>query len=274
MGSRWALSVLLTCLSFPVAAGAAGPSGVLAGTGPTDPAAVLPLAELAPEFREPVAEVIRQHHFHHRGAAETFPCHPKLYLSLLNEPALTLALWQDLSPSPARLQQVAPGKFQGTDGNGTTATWEFVYRSPRVHALFCTIDYRSPRGAAHLEGRLLLIVRTNYYKESNGSPWIQHDIEAFVKIDSKGWRAVARTVKPVIERLLQDQIQEAGWFISLMGRLVESYPDWATQVALAQGHVAPEARREFQALVVQNRHPDASAGRPALAAEPPATVRR
>jgi hypothetical protein len=241
---------------------------------PPDPAAPLPMEQIAPELRGEISEVIEQHHFHHRGQPETFPCHPKVYLSLLNEPSLTLALWQDLSPSPARLQPLGNGLYQGTDGNGTQATWQIAHRSPRLHVLFCRIDYKSPRGPTRLEGRVVLIVRTNYYKEASGSPWIQHDIEAYAKIDSKGWRAVARTVKPLIERLLEDQIQEAGWFVSLMGRLVENYPDWAAQVAAGQAQIHEAARYEFRTLVLENRHPMASSGRPALVTETSETVRR
>src|SRR4051794_6014129 len=70
-----------------------------------EPAEVVPLDQIAPQHRETVAEIIRDHTFHRKGAPESFPCHSRIYLSLLNEPSLTLALWQDLSPSPVRLQE-------------------------------------------------------------------------------------------------------------------------------------------------------------------------
>ena len=64
---------------------------------------------------------------------------------------------------------------------GTTATWEYVYRSPKLHVLLSDLDYVSPRGAAQLKGRILLVVHSGFYREVNGEPWIQHDVEAFVK---------------------------------------------------------------------------------------------
>src|SRR5260370_34064199 len=72
-----------------------------------DPAQVLPLEQLAPEHREVVSEVIRDHSFHRQGERETFPCQGRLYLSLLNEPLLPLTLWKDLSDSPVQLQKVS-----------------------------------------------------------------------------------------------------------------------------------------------------------------------
>jgi hypothetical protein len=244
-----------------------------AGLRHPDPAQVIPLDQVSARHRESVAEVIRDHSFHRQGKAETFPCNPRIYLALLNEPALTLALWQDLSPTPAKLHQVGPDRYQGTDGSGTTATWEFALRSPRLHVLLCDLDYLSPRGNARLQGRIVLIVRTGFFKEPNGDPWVRHDVEAYVKVDSKGWKAVAATLRPLIEKLLEDQVEEAGWFVSLMGRLVETYPNWASQTAMKQTHLRPEVRAEFRDLVAQTRRPGAFTGRPVLADNADATTK-
>jgi hypothetical protein len=230
-----------------------------------DPALVVPLAELAPAARDAVAEIIREPTFHHRGEPETFPCNSRVYLSLLDEPSLTLALWKDLSPSPVQLQQIGPNLYQGTDGNGAAASWEFVYRSPKLHVLLCNLQYSSPRGNAHLEGRIVLVVHSGFYREVNGEQWVQHDVEAFVKIDSKGWKLIAKTFRPLIEKLLQDQVREAGWFVSLMGRLVSMYPNWACQVALQSPDIKPEVRQKFRDMIVQTRRPGAFTGRPTLA---------
>src|SRR3954454_13886413 len=97
--------------------------------GSDDPAQVVPLDAIAPESRDAVAEIIRENTFHHRGDPETFPSNSRVYLSLLNEPAMTLSLWKDLSASPVRLEQEGPNRYQGTDGNGAAAPWEFLYRS-------------------------------------------------------------------------------------------------------------------------------------------------
>src|SRR5262249_30398140 len=62
------------------------------GSRRADPAQVLPIDQLAPEHRETVAEVIRDHSFHRQGEPETFPCNGTLYLNLLNEPLVPLSL--------------------------------------------------------------------------------------------------------------------------------------------------------------------------------------
>lgn len=251
---------LLTVLLLTLGAG-----GVRAGSKAADPAQVVPLDRIAPALRESVAEVIADPTLHRQGAPDTFPCNPRVYMALLYEPAVTLALWQDLAASPARLRQVGPGRYEGTDGAGTTASWEYAYRSPRLNVMLCELEHLTPRGNGRVNGRIVLVVRTAYFRETNGEPWIRHEVEAFVKVDTRGWKAVAKTMRPLIEKLLDEQVQEAGLFVSLMGRLVVMYPNWASDVSMRQDHIPLDARTTFRDLVMQARRPDASPGRPQVA---------
>jgi hypothetical protein len=247
---------------------------VCAGPRRNEAAQLVPLDQIAPEARASVIEVLSTPTFHRKGAPETFFCHPQIYLSLLGEPTLTLALWKDLNTaSPVRLQQVGPDRFIGTDDAGTTATGGFVLRSPRLHVMHGQFECISPRGNARLEGRIVLIVRSDYQARGRGQVVIQQEVEVFVKIDSRGWRTVAKTVRPLVDRFLEDQVREAGWFVSLMGRLVEMYPNWACQVARQGPEIRPEVRQAFQSLVLQNRRPGASTGRPTLADNTSAATR-
>ena len=113
----------------------------------------------------------------------------------------------------------------------------------------------------------MLILHTGYFREVNNTPYIQHDVEAFVKVDSKGWKTLARTVRPLIDHLLEEQVREAGQFVSLMSRLVVTHPNWATGVALSQPALDSGTRDRFREIVAQNRRPGASTGRPVVMAD-------
>jgi hypothetical protein len=270
-GNGWSLARARTKLGvgFLLAALVVGvrPSAA-AGLGwRTDPAQVVPLSQIPSEYRENVVEVIRDHTFHRQGEAETFPCSAGLYLSLVNEPALTLGLWKDLAESPVQLRKIGPARYQGGDGAGTTATWDYVLRTPRIHVLLAYLTHITPRSNSRIDARIVLIVHTGYYREVNNEPYIQHDVEVFVKVDSKGWKTLARTLRPVIEHLLEEQVREAGQFVSLMSRLVVMYPNWATSVGLSQAEVDVEARARFRDIVSQDRKPGASGGRPVVMAD-------
>jgi hypothetical protein len=248
------LTSLAVLANSPVRAGIGGRK--------VDPEQVVPLNQLSPEHRDVVAEVIRDHTFHRQGEPDTFPCDGNLYLSLLSEPLVPLSLWKDLSDSPVRLEKVGPNRYDGTDGAGATATWEFALRTAPVHVLLAHFNYVSPRGAARVEARIVLVVRASYVQDTKKEPFVQHTVDAFVKVDSLGWKTLARTARPVIERVLEEQVREAGYFISLMSKLVVTYPNWAGQVIASQPAIDDATKRRFRAVVAQNAKPGASRGRP------------
>ncbi|QEH33569.1 hypothetical protein OJF2_20710 [Aquisphaera giovannonii] len=261
-------------------------TAILAGMAPTaecgigrhiDPAQVLPMDQLQAQHREIVSEVIRDHTFHRQGEAESFPCSSGLYLSLVNEPLLTLALWKDLADSPVQARKLSADRYQGDDGAGTTATWDFLIRTPRLHVLLAYLNYAGPKSNTRIDARVVLVLRSGYYREVNKEPYIQHSVEIFVKVDSKGWKTLARTARPLVERILSDQVDEAGKFISLMSRLVVTYPNWAVQVAANQPAIDEPIRGRFREIVAQDRRPNASPGRPMVMANsssPDADTRR
>jgi len=261
----WVALTLATVLGGPNPRASAG-----LGARRTDPAQVLPLDQLAPENREVVSEVIRDHTFHRQGESESFPCHGSLYLNLLDEPLVPLTLWKDLADSPVQLQKIGPDRYQGSDGAGSTAVWDFVLRTPRLHVLVAYFNYVSPRGNARIDARIVLIVHTAYSRDGTNQPWVRHDVETYVKVDTMGWKTLARTVRPVIERILEDQVREAGYFVSLMSRLVVSYPNWACEIVSGHADIDPVTKQRFQKLVVQTRRLDASKGRPIIAQSSPA----
>ncbi len=227
---------------------------------------LLPMDEVEPSRRHEVAEIIESATIRKQGKPEAFPCNHQLYLALLNEPSLTLSLWKDLSNAPVRLQHVGPNQYEGDDGMGTTARWEFVYRSARLHALYCNLTHIRPTTQAKLEGRVVLIVRSEFFgpQEADEAPIVRHDVEAFVKVDSKGWRALARTARPILEKVLEQQVQEAGWFVSLMGRLVAQHPVWAVDVVSRDTEIPLEYREYFPKVVEAAKSPDFSPRRPSL----------
>jgi hypothetical protein len=259
----WMMSTLTALLFSPSLGAGAG-----LGTRHTDASQVLPLDQLAYEYRESISEVIRDHTFHRQGDPESFQCDGDLYLNLLNEPLVPLTLWKDLSDSPVQLTKIGPNRYQGSDGAGASAVWDFVLRTPRLHVLLAYLTYISPRGSTRIDARIVMIVHTTYGQGNNKEPLIHHDVEAYVKVDTKGWKTLARTVRPVVERVLEDQVREAGYFVSLMSRLVVTYPNWACQVIGSQPAIDISTKQRFQDLVVQNRMPGASKGRPVVAQNP------
>ena len=189
--------------------------------------------------------MIRDHTFPPHGRARQLPVPRQPVSQLAERTARAADVVEGLEHVvPCSFKRSGPNRYEGTDGSGSSAVWDFVLRTPRLHVMLAYFNYVSPRGSAKIDARILLIVRSNYTVDGSKEPWIQHDVEAFVKVDSKGWKTLARTVRPVVEKVLEDQVREAGHFVSLMSRLVITYPSWACQTIANQpahrpGHAKP-----------------------------------
>ncbi len=147
---------------------AVSPARAGLGTRHVDPAQIVPLPQIAAEHREAVAEVIRDHTFHRQGEADAFPCPSSLYLSLVNEPAVTLALWKDLSdvagPAPeGRAQPIRGDRRVGRVGRLGVRAPLTPHPCPSGVLELC----EPPRQRARSRPGSFSIVNTSYYQDSN-----------------------------------------------------------------------------------------------------------
>ena len=126
---------------------ASAPPASPAGPRSIDPALVLPLDKIPPQHRESVVEIIRDHTIHRKGRRRYLP----LPLEGLPEPAERAGDHPGALAGPRRLRPSGSGSstptaIRGPTAAGTTATWEYVHRSPKLHVLLSDLDYVSPRG--------------------------------------------------------------------------------------------------------------------------------
>jgi hypothetical protein len=71
-------------------------------------------------------------------------------------------------------------------------------------------------------------------------------------------------VRPILEKVLEQQVQEAGWFVSLMGRLVSQHPVWAVDVVKRDRTIPAEYRDYFPKVVDLAKTTEYSTGRPSM----------
>lgn len=206
----------------------------------------LPLDRIALSRRALVAELIAHPTVHHQTVPRVFPADHRLYQTLLDSPVLTLALWKELGLSGASLVQESPLRYRGEDGSGSSAVWEFVYRSPTIRIILGRTSYQGVLfNHQRIETTTLLVLRTGYYREVNHQAYVEHKLETYIRVETAGWRALARTLNTVADRLLEDRMQEALLFISLMCQYVQNDPSWAAATVLNAREVAGADQRRF-----------------------------
>jgi hypothetical protein len=224
---------------------------------PEEARGLIPWNELSQASRSLIEDVVNNPTVFHRSQSEVFECTPDVYLLLLHQPVLTMELWKSLGLCGANLEEVAPDHFRGSDARACKGSWQFVYKSPELHVIYCEGEYRGPLLATTLETRSVLVLRTVFIEE-RGKTYVKHQIDGYVRAEAGTLKTAARVLRPVFQRSVEATMQEVLWFVSLMCRYSVYDPHTIAQATAHADRVSDSVKTSMQ-----------SALHPLLAASPP-----
>jgi hypothetical protein len=210
---------------------------------------LIPWKALDEKNRARINEVVDHATVYHRSPSEVFVCKPELYLLLLHEPVMTLELWRALGGSTATLECIGPGQFQGADGHVSTGKWEFAYRTPELTVIYADGQYRGPLLGNTLETRSVLVLRTAYFQERDGKFYIKHQLDGYVKAEAGNLKPVARALKPVFQKSVENTMQESLWFVSLMCRYVQHDPQTIANIVQESDKISEPVKAQMQKVL-------------------------
>lgn len=250
----WGLAAVLGVLSLGQIghrSAFGGPFGLGRAKTRDEVRAMLPFDQLSPQARWKVNSLLDDHSLSRALPAEMFRSDPDVYLFLLNQPQITVAVWQALGISNLKLQPHPQNSnfYVGDDGKGIRGTCEFLFRSPELHVLFCEGTYRGPLVPKPIRASLLLVLRSAYFREQNQQDfYVSHQLYAFVKLESGAAEAVAKLTDPLAARMADQTFTQVSAFLSAMSRWIEQQPEWAHRLADRLPDVSRAHRQQFHEL--------------------------
>src|SRR5947209_20499210 len=134
-GGRFAGYILILAAGLSLAdAGAARAGGLtgLFGGKRAEPseqmqaAALVPLEQIPPNFRDKVSHVLARPTLYSRGPLETFEGRPELYRWLLDHPDRTVVAWRRLGAKCLEIEDRGRGYFGWADTQGSDITWTAI----------------------------------------------------------------------------------------------------------------------------------------------------
>jgi hypothetical protein len=249
----WSFATLLgTLLVAPSAAreSVAGPLRFGRPKASDEVREMLPFDQFSPQARWKIDSILDDHSLYRNLPTEVFRSDPDVYLFLLNEPQITVAVWQALGISDLRIQPHPqnPNYYIGDDGKGTQGSCEYVYRSPELHVLVCEGSYRGPLVPKPIRASLLLVLRSAYFRDQAEQVYVTHQLHAFVKLDSSGAEVVAKLTDPISTRMANHTFNQVTAFLGAMSRWMEQQPEWAHQLADQLPDVSSTQRQQLRDL--------------------------
>jgi hypothetical protein len=228
-----------------------GQQGLRAGKARITSAAVLerlPMDQLTLPARKKIQDVVSRPSLHRSAPARTITCSKDLYAHLVQHPEIVVNLWQLMGITELRLKRTGPFTYKATDGSGTSSTMELIFSTPELHIFYAEGSYAGKWLGRRLQGRCLVIL-TSEFSTEHARPQVKHRIEVFIRLDDVAADVLARTLKPLIGKLIQYNFEQSSGFIEQIHEAAENRQPGMERMVSRMTHVEPTVKDRFVHLL-------------------------
>lgn len=225
---------------------------------------LIPLSKLDEQSRALAETILGDVSIYRRLPLVTAQCDPHLYRFLVDHPEIVVSMWETLGLSQFQLHPTGEQSYRLDDRAGTQGDVQVLYRSAREHLVYATGAYAGPLIRGTVVGECLLLLHSDYFRETDGAPYVRCRLDSFVRFPDPAAELLARTMQPFvikaadhnfretvafIERVSQTSAANLGQIERVAGRL-EQVPD-DRRAAFVE--VARESHRRHAQLVAARR---------------------
>jgi len=203
----------------------------------------LPLKQLTEEQKQRVMKVINETGFYRRLPTVVFPAEAECYNYFLDYPESAVSIWRAMGISQIQLGQTSPNLYTGDAGDGTVGYLEVIYRDSDTILVYCDGEYKSPFLKQPIKSQSVLVLETNYFRETDDKVYVTHRADLFVTFPSQTVETVAKVLAPLTAPIADRSFIEISMFLKMMSLAMERRPDWIGQMVDRMDGV-PHDRKE------------------------------
>jgi hypothetical protein len=238
------------CAPTETASSGRGPSAQ-ASTGAAarqDAVRGIPLQKLDAASRAKVNAVLANVTAFRRLPVRVIDCDPQLHLFCVRHPDVLVNIWEVLKLSQLQVRQIGPDKYRVVEKDGTTATFEYVYRSHDTHIVYVEGTYAGNAIIRQVKGRGLMVLKTGHVREPDGRYYITNRLDAFISVEPGMAELLTRTIHPMVGGTVDNNFTQTVAFLGNLSRTAEVNGRGVQRLAEKLAHVQPEVRKQFAEL--------------------------
>jgi len=234
----------LVCL----ASSARGETVAPADTSPTaqqQAIQAIPLNQLTPQAQAKLQPVLSSPSIYRRLPAEVVTCDRDMYLTLVRNPEIIVSIWHLMEVTELDMRRNGPFSFNCDDKAGTTSRVELIYGDANTHVFYADTHYDGPLLARPVKGRVVLLLRSEYFTDEHGRPQVKSVMDAFIRIDHLAANLVARTLAPLVVRTADHNFSESFRFVGRVSAAAEANGPGMRELATRLAEVDVLRQRKF-----------------------------
>lgn len=211
----------------------------------------LPLDKLTPANQARVKLLLDEVGYFRRLPTTVFAADPDVYQFFIRYPDVAVSIWRVMGISEMKMWQTGPNEYEGDSGDGSTGIIDVVYRSPEENLLICEGQYQSPMLKKPIKARSLVLLRTTFFKETDGTIYVTHRADMYVAFPSQTVETVAKVLSPLTGNMADRTFTEMSLFLRMMSLAMTRRPTWVDQIAGQMEGVAEVRRQQLRQVTTQ-----------------------
>ncbi len=214
----------------------------------TDAIRTVPLEKLPAEVRPKVAAVLNDTSLFRRLPVQVVDCEPELFSFMESNPEVIVNIWQLMGVTNVKLDRTDGNHFRCSDGDGTTAVAEIVFRNRDTEIIYAEGLYEGPLFPRPVRGQCVGVLKSASQRETNGRYYVTVRLDTFLHVDNVGVELLAKIFQGVVGRTIDHNFEETVGFLGSVSRTAETNPRGMQRLAAKMNRVEPTRRQEFVAL--------------------------
>ena len=210
----------------------------------------LPLDKLTPKNLARVKSLLDEVGYFRRLPTTVFAADPDVYQFFIRYPDVAVSIWRVMGISEMKMWQTGPQEYEGDSGDGSTGVIDVVYRSAEENMLICEGQYQSPILKKPIKARSLVLLKTSFIKETDGTIYVTHRADMYVAFPSQTVETVAKVLSPVTGSMADRTFTEMSLFLRMMSLAMTRRPNWVDQIAGQLEGVADLRKQQLREVTV------------------------
>lgn len=243
-----------------------------------DATRAIPLAKVAPEYRDAVQAVLADPSIFRRMPTSVVDCRPELFTFLAQNPEVLTSIWRQLGVSQVELVRTGAASFDLRDNAGTTGKLYVVEQACDPAAqnrivMYAEGSYEGKPFSKSVDARCVLLLRSGSVRETNGRYYVAARLDSFVKLDRTSLEIMAQVAHPFVGKTADRNFADTLSFVSNLSYTAERKPQSIVDLAAELDQVEAPRRARLASLAQEcaaagaawerSRAQQASAERPA-----------
>ena len=205
---------------------------------------LIPYAQLNQTTREKITDVMDSASLYRRLPVNSIAADPDYFRFLVRYPEVIVNIWQIMGVTQMSTTRTGAFTIDTDDGGGTTSTLDLIFGNENLNIFYGEGVYEGPVFRRKINGRCVLILRTDYRQDPQGQSHVINQMDVFLKLDNVGANLMAKTIQPIVGSTADQNFSDSLKFIQrLHETTVENGP--GVQHMAYRLNIDDEVRQKF-----------------------------